>query len=88
MSLEHEQDQSLQKLANSKALDETPSREIDLTIKRGVDEFPDIPNVARVNGESPERMAMAPIEEESFDQAEVRSTAYQKQRTPDFWAEE
>ena len=73
-------------MANSRALDETPSREIDLTIKRGIDEFSAIPNIARVNRESPERMA--PIEEESFDQAEVRSTAYQKQHTPDFWAEE
>ena len=74
MSLEQEQDQSLLKLANSKALDETPSRELDLTIKKGIDEFPAIPRIERGNRESPERMA--PIEEESFDQAEVRSTAY------------
>ena len=73
-------------MANSRALDETPSRELDLTIKKGIDEFPYIPNVLRGDRESPERMA--PIEEESFDQAEVRSTTYQKQRTPEFWAEE
>ena len=33
-------------------------------------------------------MKLELIQEESFDQYEIRSTAYQKPHTPDFWKED